>query len=67
MNRLFSKNTKASMMLLSSVVMRRPSGDMRTCALSLNEMHRSSWSSWRAEEETAVKRVVEAMVGILGF
>lgn len=54
-------------MLLSSVVMRRPSGDMRTCALLLKAMHRRSWSSWRAEEDTAVKSVVGAIVGIVRY
>lgn len=54
-------------MLLSSVVMRRPSGEMRTWALLLKAMQRRSWRSWRAEEETAVKTAGEAMVGILGY
>lgn len=48
--------TKDSITLPSSVVMRKPSGAMRMCALSVNEMQRRSWRSCRADDEMAVKR-----------
>jgi hypothetical protein len=52
----FSMKTKDSITLPSSVVMRNPSGAIRMCALSVNEMQRRSWRSWRADDEMAVKR-----------
>ena len=57
----FSRKTKASIVLPSSVLMRMPSGEMRTWAFLAKDIHlRSSWSC-REDEETAERSGTEVV------